>query len=781
MAGFNTAQPLSPRRQGFRANVPPPHRAADLDMSLSTSPARDVTKLMGRRSLSTIPKDQRSLLERETAWAVDLKDGPHGLATVPSHVLATLKEAFIRLKDENEKEKPEAEREEEENSEPAPVVVVNNGEEQNGYSPGSARSSMAPPSSPERPIVSSWPASVVGSGSGDDQGQGAASEPGSPVDETATMPLPEMLTQPPPAQIGVTLTPGSPSSTSEPEDLEMELPQAQENIEAPINRVATTHLQLTAPSQELTSLEASLATVTDTPPCAQPRVASAPCTSSETPKSSTLPANAEKRRRRRMKPIEFSEDNSPKAAGPFARAITEPAMHNSTSLSSASPAPFHDGRRESLPPPPPPHNFAKHAAPQINKPGHGAPEMPSIRPVSMKQLYRIQAAVDTAIDQHMEPYGAFAATYPDYATVHSGNLYSFVQACIVLRMLQDERAIREYLYDDFIRAWSSGYLAYAHNAGPGQDTLKAIEWFNMLKGPILFNRMCVNQANIDVVLHAYPEEVARCRAILDARERQEEHAAPRPAPEVDMELDPEPGREQEHEVEVVDLLDSDSAMDIGMEDERRRPDTPPAMRLPPPSRRPPSLPAPSRTAPPPPPPRALSPEQESDDFASPPLPPKPPSQARPPIPRPPVPQTQQQPPPPRTKTRPQPQPQPRMQMTLPERQSPKRRPTTAAPAPAPVSVPVPIALPTSAAPLVSSSSSTRRPPTKASKSTHAKSSAHPAEYLGPMASSSGRAGPGSSGRPIPKLHRRTAEERVRLKEHFRKAKKPSSSTSGVDS
>ncbi|KAH6608927.1 hypothetical protein Trco_002273 [Trichoderma cornu-damae] len=526
-------------------------------------PAHDVAELMSRENVGNIPRDQRSLLEGENSWAVDLKDGPQGLATVPSHVLATLKEAFVRLQDESERRNPEHE------ETPDLPPAVDDLDRRGGYSPGStpARSSVVPSSSPERSIA--WTPSQAGSRDHDE-----ISDPGLPVDETPASKGLAPLTQPPPARAHATPTPtpgpsSSSSSASEPEDLEVELPQAQENSEAPINRVAR-QAHLTASPREPSSIVASIAATGNTPPCAQPRVASAPGTSSETSKSSALPADAAQRRPRRMKPISFGQD-SPKAAvvdpAPFTRThsvrtFAEPNIHDSAPLSSVTSAPYNDGGIEGFPPPPPPHNFAKYAPPQnrttrplddenravgppdeIGRLPYDGLEASPPRQTHMGQLYRIQAAVDMRIDEHVEPYGAFSATYPDYATVHYGNLIGFIQACVYLEMVQEKRVIREYLYDDFIRAWSGGYVRYANRAA--QNPLSAIEWFNSIRGPILFNRMRVNNDNIATIVNAYPEEVARFRALMNKEERQDE--TPAPEPEMELELEAEPGNEPEKE------------------------------------------------------------------------------------------------------------------------------------------------------------------------------------------------------------------------------------------
>lgn len=772
-----------------------------------------------------------------------MKDGPHGLSTVPSHVLQTLKEAFVHLKDKNdqgvqegqgnqeggkdqeveEDQEGEEEQEDQEDQEdqgdeegqkdnedkegredPKQTedakrpLTVNNGDKQNGPSPGSiaARSSKVPASSSERPIASlperpvassperdiSWTASPSRSGD-----HSEASDPGSPIDEEYKSPLLAPLTQPPPPEADDAAAPGPSSGISEPDDLEMEVPQAQTNHhEAPINRVAT--LIHTATPQEATGNLTNTASTTDTPPCAQPRVSSGPHIPIPTPQLSMLSTDPIHHRTRRMKPILFDEDG-PTASGtppirfapstrmPFARAHPEPSLQ-----SSAASTPFDDDMMESLPPMPPPHRFIKDAVPQnralgrqdeANRLPHSDPEASHARQTPIGHLYKIQAAIDVLISKSGDPYSAFTATYPDYTTVHSGNLLSFVEACCHLCELQEKRLIREYLHDDFIRAWSR-YLKYALSESPSH--LPAIEWFNDLRGPILFNRMCVNKDNLDTILGAYPEEVARIKAAMSQSKQR------RPTPELEMEM--------EQDVEIVDLLDDDSIMDYSAVEVRRggrssvsraqkRPRAASAGDMAPPTRQPPTVPAPSRTAPAPPPPRppipqAASPDLGSDDFDYLPYPAKAPSHPKPQ----PQPQaepqsrsrsrskTQQAPPRPQPESTPQPQIQPQLHPkvhgSLPQRSSPRRHPTTSAVISSPVST-------------------TRRQPPKSS---NPRSSSHPAaDYLGNLVSK-GRTTPSSSARSgSSKPRKRTAEERARLREHFRKKASTSSTSfigSGID-
>ncbi|KAG5932919.1 hypothetical protein E4U60_004896 [Claviceps pazoutovae] len=111
-------------------------------------------------------------------------------------------------------------------------------------------------------------------------------------------------------------------------------------------------------------------------------------------------------------------------------------------------------------------------------------------------------------------YSLFTSTYHSYTTTHAGTLKNFIKALLCLEYLQSERGLHEFLYDDFIRAFSSAYLQYVRNAGPGQEALPAVEWFNLRGGQPEFSRMIITKGGVNAALEEFPEEVALARQYI---------------------------------------------------------------------------------------------------------------------------------------------------------------------------------------------------------------------------------------------------------------------------
>lgn len=134
-----------------------------------------------------------------------------------------------------------------------------------------------------------------------------------------------------------------------------------------------------------------------------------------------------------------------------------------------------------------------------------------LRPVTRPAT---QAWATEPLTHQPNPYRAFVAEYPDYVACHGGSLWNFVRACVCVDYLRRQRMLRECLFDDFVRAFSLGYLQYVARAGPCQEPLPAIEWFNLLSGVPLYTRMVVSRQNLDAILAAFPEEVKKARNII---------------------------------------------------------------------------------------------------------------------------------------------------------------------------------------------------------------------------------------------------------------------------
>ncbi|RYP41374.1 hypothetical protein DL768_010507 [Monosporascus sp. mg162] len=111
------------------------------------------------------------------------------------------------------------------------------------------------------------------------------------------------------------------------------------------------------------------------------------------------------------------------------------------------------------------------------------------------------------------PFIEFALKYPSYG----GSISDFVTACMYLQTLAQKHRLRPFLFDDFIRAWSEGYLPYVcecDESEPPMKAMTAIEWFNQIDEPPVFTKGVVMRADLERILDFYPEEALSARSIL---------------------------------------------------------------------------------------------------------------------------------------------------------------------------------------------------------------------------------------------------------------------------
>lgn len=476
-----------------------------------SSPPRDLVELLSRRNLASIPRDQQALLESPDSWAVDLKDTPHGQANLPGHVCETTKEAYVART--SAAQKPQSESQSTRPSIPSTLkgnspVASNDSPIHNGFPHTQYGDTEKPPQSSPATVVS-WSPSPERP-----PPQRIAVESSSTVRETPKAPM----GPPPPPRPAVVF----PSSDGPEEDLEMELPKAQATQDAPVNRAAA-RLQATVNSP-IPSRDRNM----DTPPCAQPSHPTPPVipnTADAQGSDSHIAQHApphEQRRDRRMKPIQFG-DRTPKKnqygkarLAPTKTFIAHVPSSMSTSPSSIIPATFDEPRTPGLVlqsvETTRDHDMDQDDEIEDDDMEAAVEESPtraagpsSVRSQRSPRVKRPSPATISVGD--MQPYNVFRATYPDYEHRCNGSLSEFVKACYMLDYIRKQRLLREYLYDDFIRAIPA-YSNYIGNLHTGQEGLPAIEWFNNLPGSPMFDRMVVNRENIGYILGCYASEVA---------------------------------------------------------------------------------------------------------------------------------------------------------------------------------------------------------------------------------------------------------------------------------
>ncbi|CAG9988442.1 unnamed protein product [Clonostachys byssicola] len=323
--------------------------------------------------------------------------------------------------------------------------------------------------------------------------------------------------------------------SSGPEDaLETQLPEAQIASQAPINRAATTP-QLSNKSSSSAHIPATL----NTPPCAQPSQRIIPATFRKHPSPPREGLGEPGKKRRRMKPIQFSdpddqEENlaaveSSRNATTFSRMAptkiyTQISSSNSISSSIVVPA--------TIPQSPP----TRKSPPQGR--AQRASELSGAKNQTKGQLNDKNDAIEIIVPPtipELKPFELFTQTYPAYEKDYRGTLWSFIRACVCLDYLMKANSLREYLWDDFIRAFSADYVEYVENTN---DPLPALDWFNTLTGAPVFTQLLVKRDTIHDILNTYPDELQMAKSYTneegkskgrDSRSRGSDHQSESPA------------------------------------------------------------------------------------------------------------------------------------------------------------------------------------------------------------------------------------------------------------
>ncbi|RDA93265.1 hypothetical protein CP533_6535 [Ophiocordyceps camponoti-saundersi (nom. inval.)] len=465
------------------------------------------------RGFAIIPGDQLKLLNRKDSWVVDFGSRAH--AHVPEHVLETAEQAYKSKKSNlighytacSAQPRISSPPEQDDAAEQATALGTDHFE--SGQIPFTPSSSM--------PICSSWP----------DTPKRPSYVESSIVRET---PKTAKSGRQPQSQKRSGL--GEVTGSSDVEDWEVSLPRARADADAPVNRVAA------RPSAEATLSPAVDNSLSYTQP---PDVVAV----SPEAITSNLTSAKKEGRRGRHRSIKFSSSPADRTnMGPIRMPSTKVFADGSSSSCCSS--------SSSVPPIAPLSLTAVHDVAETNK---TSPRSVAVRRPAADRVTRISPPPPTPTPDHENsspqvtlpsstgeserarqsptPCVAFLTAYPDYVTAHSGSLQNFVKSCVCLSYLQERRLLREYLFDDFVRFFSGEYLGYVARAGPGQEPLPAVEWFNLQSGAPLYTRMVLSGQNLEGVFAAYPEETRVARSFIEDRPTQNLQSPPPPLPETD--------------------------------------------------------------------------------------------------------------------------------------------------------------------------------------------------------------------------------------------------------
>ncbi|KAK4242661.1 hypothetical protein C8A03DRAFT_11117 [Achaetomium macrosporum] len=447
---------------------------------------------VGRRYVQVL-SDQQKLLDDPFAWDAG------GVPNVPPRVLEDVKACYIK-----ETKLATRRRKEGLSSQPA--------------SPGPVeRAATQLHSSP--PVPSDKHTPTQSKAKEDDDNEAVAS--GTPIPWTPSPPshlLPAnrqhelaMATRTPnrhlPQQAGPPLTAGNhssrtgfltdfpPSSSQASETvLEVEVPRAITDVIEPVNRQAVHVLDPTPPSAQI--IPSTI--VEETNPVQRP----------------------EATRRRRMKnpAAVFAELDSvgqspaPKLTVPKAGTMASSRSANLL-VTSSLPAPKPPAPKPPAPKSPapkPPARHAKETSPvglSVEDRHHSTAVHQSVvtttpQPVSNEGVSSFADKVPSNSPPSQLPFIAFKLAYPDY----QGTLNDFIRAVKCVLKYQKDRALPEFLYDDFIRVFCSDYLSYIRSLAEEQDACPALRWYNENVSKPRYVSGIIDKKNLTEIPNQYPEK-----------------------------------------------------------------------------------------------------------------------------------------------------------------------------------------------------------------------------------------------------------------------------------
>lgn len=114
------------------------------------------------------------------------------------------------------------------------------------------------------------------------------------------------------------------------------------------------------------------------------------------------------------------------------------------------------------------------------------------------------------------PYEEFRAAYPDYQ--ESPNV--FVNALLIVERLKRDWALPEFLYDDFVRVFSTAYLQYISMSlvTKADEILTAVQWYNDNVKDMQYHQKVITKDNIHDMVKAHATEAHKARNSIGASE-----------------------------------------------------------------------------------------------------------------------------------------------------------------------------------------------------------------------------------------------------------------------
>ncbi|KAH8766791.1 hypothetical protein F5883DRAFT_555770 [Diaporthe sp. PMI_573] len=156
-------------------------------------------------------------------------------------------------------------------------------------------------------------------------------------------------------------------------------------------------------------------------------------------------------------------------------------------------------------------NVLRHTA--SGSPMAPAPAQPPPEPTH-SDLAKVQQSLAGHTVGHRTPYEEFKAAYPDYEE----STRAFIRACLAVEKLESERALPEFLYDDFVRVHSTVYMDYYGEAQirKYKEVLKATQWYNENVKDMVYIKKIIRRDNLPAILKAHSTAVRQIRESIRA-------------------------------------------------------------------------------------------------------------------------------------------------------------------------------------------------------------------------------------------------------------------------
>lgn len=163
----------------------------------------------------------------------------------------------------------------------------------------------------------------------------------------------------------------------------------------------------------------------------------------------------------------------------------------------------------------------------------------------------------TKLGSARTPYEDYKAAYPDY----SENIRKFISACLSVNQLRRDRQLPEFVYDDFVRAYSSDYLLYVSECSrkKADKLLPGIQWYNQYVKDMQYTKKLIRKDNLAAILEVHAEEAHSVRRSLGDSQSTASDSGAEDSDE-DMADAPEE-EEQDGEPEAIGLDDSEAEDD----------------------------------------------------------------------------------------------------------------------------------------------------------------------------------------------------------------------------